>query len=66
MLKEANLKSINGIVVKIDNTFYIVYDEKLSDGEKEKLINCLQTHIKLNRFDFKLIGNEIIESEVIK
>lgn len=66
VIMEVNLKDFRAMALKFNNDYYIVINENLDIGEKESLINCLQTHIELNKFDFKLIGNEIIESEVVK
>lgn len=63
MLKGANLNTLSGIAIKIGDAFYIVYDDKLSDGEKKKIIDHLQNTIELNKFDYILTDNDIIESE---
>lgn len=63
MLKGANLNTLSGIAIQIGDAFYIVYDDKLSDGEKKKVIDHLQNKIKSNKFDYTLTDNDIIESE---
>lgn len=63
MLKGANLNTLSGIAIQIGDAFYIVYDEKLSDGEKKKVIDHLRKTIELKKFDYTLTDNDIIESE---